>query len=385
MTNLPQTASLEPPAAPRTTRRGWLPRDFIWGVSTSSYQIEGAADADGRGPSIWDAFCRVPGRIANGDTGDVACDHYHRYAEDIALMRGHRRRAPIASRCPGRACCPQGRGAANERGPRLLRPAGRRAARGRHRALAVPLPLGPAAGAAGPGRVAQPRHRRLVRRLCRPDRAPLRRPRQAFRHLQRALGVHAVRLRLRLASAGLTDPTRRCTQAIHHVNLAHGAASMSLRAHGAACVDRRHPQHAAEPAPSRRTCGRRGGRARCSTNTGTGPSPIRRSSATIRPRWRAPSSPMCSAGDMERIRRRSTGSGVNHYSPVYAKADATAPLGFAWARCAGRRAAIADRLADRSRRFPRHPDRCRTGAIACRSMSLENGAGAVEKPDDSGR
>ena len=54
--------------------------DFVWGVSTSSYQIEGAAQADGRGPSIWDGFCHVPGRIANGDTGDQACDHYHRYA-----------------------------------------------------------------------------------------------------------------------------------------------------------------------------------------------------------------------------------------------------------------------------------------------------------------
>ena len=60
---------------------------FIWGVSTSSYQIEGATGEDGRGASIWDTYCRQPGRIANGDTGDVACDHYHRYAEDIGLMR----------------------------------------------------------------------------------------------------------------------------------------------------------------------------------------------------------------------------------------------------------------------------------------------------------
>jgi len=64
-----------------------LPSRFVWGVSTSSYQIEGAAYEDGRGPSIWDTYCRRSGRIANGDTGDVACDHYHRYAEDIGLMR----------------------------------------------------------------------------------------------------------------------------------------------------------------------------------------------------------------------------------------------------------------------------------------------------------
>ena len=61
--------------------------EFVWGVSTSSYQVEGAVQADGRGPSVWDGFCREPGRIANGDTVEPACDHYHRYAEDIALMR----------------------------------------------------------------------------------------------------------------------------------------------------------------------------------------------------------------------------------------------------------------------------------------------------------
>ncbi len=63
------------------------PRNFIWGASTSSYQIEGATREDGRGESVWDIYCRQPGTIANGDTGDVACDHYHRYAEDVALMR----------------------------------------------------------------------------------------------------------------------------------------------------------------------------------------------------------------------------------------------------------------------------------------------------------
>jgi beta-glucosidase len=64
-----------------------FPTDFIWGAATSSYQIEGAAYEDGRGVSIWDTFCKTPGRVANGDTGDVANDHYHRYLEDIALMK----------------------------------------------------------------------------------------------------------------------------------------------------------------------------------------------------------------------------------------------------------------------------------------------------------
>ncbi len=60
---------------------------FLWGASTSAYQIEGAAQEDGRGPSIWDTRCRIEGKVADGGTGDVACDHYHRYAEDIGLMR----------------------------------------------------------------------------------------------------------------------------------------------------------------------------------------------------------------------------------------------------------------------------------------------------------
>ncbi|MBN1259684.1 MAG: beta-glucosidase [Anaerolineae bacterium] len=64
-----------------------FPTDFVWGAATSSYQIEGAAHEDGKGPSIWDMFCRREGAILEGQNGDVACDHYHRYAEDIALMR----------------------------------------------------------------------------------------------------------------------------------------------------------------------------------------------------------------------------------------------------------------------------------------------------------
>src|SRR5579863_2712959 len=88
---------------------------FVWGVSTSSYQIEGAAREDGRGPSIWDAYCRLPGRVKNGDTGDVACDHYHRYAEDIALMRNLGVKAYRFSVSWPRVM-PAGRGAVNEAG-----------------------------------------------------------------------------------------------------------------------------------------------------------------------------------------------------------------------------------------------------------------------------
>ncbi|MFI9554532.1 GH1 family beta-glucosidase [Nonomuraea endophytica] len=61
---------------------------FLWGAATSSYQIEGAFADDGRGPSIWDTFSRTPGKVRDGENGDVACDHYHRYLDDVRLMAG---------------------------------------------------------------------------------------------------------------------------------------------------------------------------------------------------------------------------------------------------------------------------------------------------------
>src|ERR1043165_7619674 len=70
------------PEAPMT-----FPRSFVWGAATAAHQIEGSPLADGAGPSIWTRFSHTPGRMTNGDTGDVACDHYHRYAADVALMK----------------------------------------------------------------------------------------------------------------------------------------------------------------------------------------------------------------------------------------------------------------------------------------------------------
>ncbi|WP_052810041.1 GH1 family beta-glucosidase [Streptomonospora alba] len=63
-----------------------FPADFVWGASTASFQIEGATTADGRGPSIWDTFSAIPGKVLNGDTGEPAVDHYRRYAEDVGIM-----------------------------------------------------------------------------------------------------------------------------------------------------------------------------------------------------------------------------------------------------------------------------------------------------------
>ena len=62
-------------------------KDFVWGAATSSYQIEGAWNEDGRGESIWDVFSHQPGKVFEGHTGDTACDHYHRFKDDVKLMK----------------------------------------------------------------------------------------------------------------------------------------------------------------------------------------------------------------------------------------------------------------------------------------------------------
>lgn len=75
-----------PSSAPSPALAAPFPRTFWWGAAAAAYQIEGAAAEDGRSPSIWDTFSHTPGKVFNGDTGDVACDHYHRYKEDVRLM-----------------------------------------------------------------------------------------------------------------------------------------------------------------------------------------------------------------------------------------------------------------------------------------------------------
>ena len=92
-----------------------LPRDFVWGAATASYQIEGAAHEDGRGESVWDRFCATPGKVRNGDDGGIACDFYHRYHDDIALMRELGLDAFRFSIAWPRVL-PEGRGRVNEKG-----------------------------------------------------------------------------------------------------------------------------------------------------------------------------------------------------------------------------------------------------------------------------
>ena len=92
-----------------------FPKEFVWGAATAAYQIEGAWQADGRGESIWDRFSHTPGRVLNDDTGDIACDHYHRFREDVALLRTLALRAYRFSIAWPRIL-PRGIGAVNTRG-----------------------------------------------------------------------------------------------------------------------------------------------------------------------------------------------------------------------------------------------------------------------------
>src|SRR5262245_44393179 len=106
----------------RSTRQ--FPKGFYWGTATSSYQIEGAWNEDGKGPSIWDTYAHTPGKIKNGDTGDVANDHYHRYKGCGADAERRRQCLPVlhllATHLPAR------HGHAEPQGPRLLQsPRGR--------------------------------------------------------------------------------------------------------------------------------------------------------------------------------------------------------------------------------------------------------------------
>jgi beta-glucosidase len=107
-----------------------FPSDFLWGTATSSYQIEGAVAQDGRTPSIWDTFCQQPGRVLNGDTGEIACASYERVEEDVALLKNLGAKAYRFSISWSRVL-PQGRGPLNPLGVayyqklvRLLREAG---------------------------------------------------------------------------------------------------------------------------------------------------------------------------------------------------------------------------------------------------------------------
>ncbi len=165
---------------------GMFPSDFLWGSATSSYQIEGATTVDGRGRASGTRFCARPGTIKDGSSGDVACDHYHRFAEDIALMQRLNLNAYRFSIAWPRVI-PEGRGDGQRARARLLRPPRRRTARPRPAAAADPVPLGPAAGPRRRRRVARQGDCRGIRRLRRGGRRSAGRPGRRLDDAERAV------------------------------------------------------------------------------------------------------------------------------------------------------------------------------------------------------
>jgi beta-glucosidase len=111
----PLISACDHSAPPHPQTRLSFPTGFVWGAATSAYQVEGAAAADGRGPSIWDTFSHRSGTIVDGSNGDVACDHYHRWAGDLDLMHGLGLRSYRFSLSWSRIL-PSGRGPVNQKG-----------------------------------------------------------------------------------------------------------------------------------------------------------------------------------------------------------------------------------------------------------------------------
>ena len=177
----------------RTSVRRRFPEGFYWGVATSAYQIEGAWDEDGKGVSIWDTFAHTPGNISNDDSGDVANDHYHRYAEDVALMKSTGVNAYRFSISWPRIF-PEGTGEPNRKGldfySRLVDALLEAGIEPFATLYHWDLPQ----GASGPvRRLAVGRHREGVRRVRGLSGRAARRPHQAHLHAQRVPLVYRLR------------------------------------------------------------------------------------------------------------------------------------------------------------------------------------------------
>jgi beta-glucosidase len=359
---------------------GAFPRNFIWGISTSSYQIEGAAAADGRAPSIWDTFCRQPGRVANGDTGDVACDHYHRYREDVALMQRLGVQAYRFSVSWSRVL-PVGTGAPNAAGiafydrlvdallqagiepwlcfyhwdlPQALQDRGGWTNRDIAGWFADYADL--LAGRLGD----------RIRRF-----ATFNEP-SVFTVFGYAFGLHPP----------ATNEPAALHAAIHHVNLAHGAAVDAVRSRVASAeigaIHTMQPCRPASPAPQDQAA------AETIDLLWNHAFPDPEILGAYPDRLKALVAPFVRYGDLERIRRKVNWLGINHYSPIYAKGVWGAPLGFGFG--------------DAPPEMPRSPIGWPIDPSAFRDTLLtaheryklpiyvlENGLGAIEKPDDAGR
>jgi beta-glucosidase len=304
-----------------------LRHDFVWGVSTSSYQIEGAAAVDGRGLSIWDRFSHQSGRIANGDTGDVACDHYHRWAEDVALMKGMGIKAYRFSTAWPRLL-PDGRGKPNEAGlafyDRLIDAL---LAAGIEPWLCLyhwdlPQALHDRGGWANRDIVGwfadytalvAKRYGDRVKRF-----ATFNEP-SVFSLFGYLFGWQA---------PGIQD-LQTCLKVVHHVNLAHGRAVDVIRGlvprASVGAIHNRQPCLPLHDTDADRVAAA----ALDAFWNRIFPDP------QLRGFYPDPFGtllePYIQPGDMAAICRTVDWFGMNHYSPIFARADAKAPLGFAWA------------------------------------------------------
>jgi beta-glucosidase len=302
------------------TATSW-PRDFIWGVSTSSFQIEGATREDGRGPSVWDTYCAA-GRAANRDTGDIACDHYHRYAEDVALMRDLGVQAYRFSVAWPRVL-PRGRGAANEAGlafyDRLIEAL---LAAGIEPWLCLyhwdlPQALGDLGGwlvrdtagwFADYAALVARRYGDRVKRFATFNEPCI------FTLFGYGFGDSAP------GTSGLA-PLQR---AIHHVNLAHGAGVDVVRAlvpnASIGIIHNWQPILPATPDDA--------DAAEVFAAYWDAAFPDPQCLGVYPDRLADAMEPYIQPGDLARICRPIDWFGINHYSPVYAKAEPSAPLGF---------------------------------------------------------
>lgn len=349
--------------------------DFIWGVSTSSFQIEGATREDGRGLSIWDIYGQS-GEIQNHDTGDVACDHYHRYGEDIALMKQLGIQAYRFSVAWPRVL-PTGQGEINERGlafyDRLID--GLLAA-GIEPWLCLyhwdlPQALEERGGwlnresvewFADYARIAARRFGDRVKRF-----ATFNEP-SIFTLFSRAIG---------------RDKTAedKFHRTIHHVNLAHGAAVDVLRATvKGASIGSIHSRQPCRPSSSEEADAAAAARLDVYWNDAF-PEPQYR--GEYPPLLRPGIEPHLLAGDLARICRPLDWFGLNHYSPVYVKANAGTMLGYDFGdKPPGTPLTPID--------WPIEPDAFREVLVAAHERYglpiyvTENGYGAHDQPDASG-
>jgi beta-glucosidase len=301
------------------------PKSFTWGVSTSSYQIEGGAKEDGRGPSIWDVRCHL-GRIDNGDNGDIACDHYHRWREDIDLMKALGVDAYRFSISWPRVL-PRGRGEVNEPGLAFYD----RLIDGLLEAGIEPwlclyhwdLPqqlsdLGGWTQRDIAGWFADYTALLVKRFGDRVNRFATFNEPSVFTLFGYAMDWGAPGLLDRVAHA----------KAIHHVNLAHGAAVDAIRALApAASIGCIHNQQRVLP---EREClaDRQAASLLSELWNEAFPNP------QIRGEYPAELAkiiaPYEQTGDMARICRPVDWFGLNHYGPIFAKSDSSTAWGFAW-------------------------------------------------------